>query len=222
MLVSDNGSTDGTLDLLHDLARRGSRARRHGRGAALLPGRQDDPAGRRRARRRGGAGSCPSTPTGSWFAAGVPLTDRLRATREGLVRARLFNAYPYGAGDRWRLDLTPHHLGKVAIRAHWAARLGVGNHTASHPGEHAGERTGGLYIAHFPWRSAAQLRRKGTQGGAALTADQVARGLGTHWARFPRRGGHLDGAGVERRPRGPGPPRPVVVTRRAVPGRGPA
>ncbi len=119
-----------------------------------------------------------------WFAAGVPLTDRLRATREGLVRARLFNAYPYGAGDRWRLDLTPHHLGKVAIRAHWAARLGVGNHTASHPGEHAGERTGGLYIAHFPWRSAAQLRRKGTQGGAALTADQVARGLGTHWARF--------------------------------------
>jgi hypothetical protein len=132
------------------------------------------------AARRGGADwVVPFDADELWFAGDASLGDHLRGTSEGLVRARMFNVFPTAAGG-WRLDLTPASFGKVAIRAHWAARLGIGNHTASHPGEHVP----GLYVAHYPWRSAAQLRRKGVQGSAAITDEQVARGLGKHWARF--------------------------------------
>ena len=178
VLVADNASTDGTLDLLHDLARRAPvhvavDAEPRYFQAAKMTHLADA------ARRAGADWVVPFDADEYWFAAGMSLAGHLRATREGLLRARLFNVFPTAAGG-WRLDLTPHSFGKVAIRAHWAARLGIGNHTASHPGEHVP----GLYIAHYPWRSSAQLRRKGVQGGAALTDDQVARGLGKHWARF--------------------------------------
>ena len=179
VLVADNGSTDGTLDLLHDLARHrplhvAIDAEPRYFQAAKMTVLADA------ARRAGADWVVPFDADEFWFAAGTSLAERLRATPEGLVRARLFNVYPGDGPGRWRLDLTPHPQQKVAVRAHWALRVGIGNHTASHPGEH----TTGLYVAHYPWRSREQLRRKGTQGGAALTDDQVARGLGKHWAVF--------------------------------------
>jgi hypothetical protein len=178
VLVADNGSSDGTLDLLHDLARRAPvhvavDAEPRYFQAAKMTLLADA------ARRAGADWVVPFDADELWFAVGSSLAGHLRAVSEGLVLARLFNVFPT-RDDGWRLDLTPHSFRKVAIRAHWAARLGVGNHTASHPGEHVP----GLYIAHYPWRSAAQLRRKGVQGGAALTDAQIARGVGRHWARF--------------------------------------
>ena len=216
MLVADNGSTDGTLDLLHDLARRApvhvavDTEPRYYQAAKMT--RLADAA-----RRAGAEWVVPFDADEYWFAAGTSLADHLRATREGLVRARLFNVFPTSTGG-WRLDLTPHAFGKVAVRAHWAARLGIGNHTASHPGEHVP----GLYIAHYPWRSSAQLRRKGVQGGGALTDDQVAGGVGKHWARFrDAEEAWTDQAWTDVL-EGRAPPRPVVVAGRPVPRGGPA
>ncbi len=216
VLVADNGSTDGTLDLLHDLARRApvhvavDTEPRYYQAAKMT--RLADAV-----RRAGAEWVVPFDADEYWFAVGASLADHLRGTREGLVRAQLFNVFPTSSGG-WRLDLTPHSFGKVAIRAHWAARLGIGNHTASHPGEHVP----GLYIAHYPWRSSEQLRRKGVQGGAALTDDQVARGVGKHWARFrDAEEAWTDQAWTDVLD-GPGPARPVVVAGRPVPRGGPA
>ena len=180
VLVADNGSTDGTLERLRELA-------------AELPLRvaiDEEPryfqatkmTGLAEAARRAGASwVVPFDADELWFARGRSVGELLRDTDAGVLTARLYNVFPSAQGPEgsWRLDPGPGDLPKVAFRAHRLAHLAVGNHWIVHPGRPAA----GLYVAHYPWRSAAQLRLKTRQGAEALTAQQQADGLGWHWSR---------------------------------------
>lgn len=74
-------------------------------------------------------------------------------------------------GGRWadRAEIPistgcPHPQQKIAFRANWLARISVGNHGVSLPDMRVG---GGLRIAHFRTRTAAQVFRKAQDGIAA-------------------------------------------------------
>lgn len=176
LLVADNGSTDGTLELLRELSRQLplhvalDSEPRYFQGPKMTALAQA-------ARRAGASWVVPFDADEFWFAASTTVGEYLRRCDAGVVQARMFNVYPQADCTKWRLDPQPMDPPKVAFRAHRLARLSIGNHWVLHPGRPAP----GLFIAHYPWRSADQLKRKTHQGAVALTEEQRAQGFGFHW-----------------------------------------
>jgi glycosyltransferase involved in cell wall biosynthesis len=176
ILVADNGSSDGTLERLRELTQE----------LPLHVALDEEPRYFQAAKmtalaqvagRAGASWVVPFDADEFWFANERSLGQFLRESDAGVVTARLFNVFPQEDGDAWRLDPVPGDLPKVAFRPHRLARLAVGNHWITHPGRPGS----GLYIAHYPWRSAKQLRLKTHQGAQALTARQREDGIGWHW-----------------------------------------
>ena len=187
ILVADNGSTDGTLERLHELARE----------LPLVVLRDTDPAYfqaakmNRLSRIAGRAGAdwvVPFDADEFWFAPGARLADWLRTSGLDVVAARIHNAFPLPGTDHeplaqrdYKVDLTAHHLPKVAFRAHPLARLESGNHFVWRPGR----RGGGPVVVHLPWRSLEQMAGK-VRGGSAALAEDADQDHGTHWRALGR------------------------------------
>lgn len=195
-LIADNGSTDGTADVLRSLAKEHC-------VHVLTDSLQDYLQGTKMtilaelARRQGADWIVPFDADELWFAGEGTVADFLRSSACPIVEATLHNVFPSRDDDlqesnpfrRLRsLDSYPSSLGKVAFRTHRFMRIATGNHGVSRPGC----SSAGLYIAHFPWQSFDQLRSKLENGKLALQsiADEE---LGAHW----RRGGSLDSNGME-------------------------
>jgi hypothetical protein len=115
-----------------------------------------------------------------WFADEGRLADRLRQVDGDVVTAHLLNAFPTRAGG-WGIDPAPHWHGKVAFRSHPLAWLAQGNHQVDRPGVRVDPLELSLRIAHLPWRSLDQLRRKVRQGSAAYVGVSGSPELGGHW-----------------------------------------
>ncbi len=187
ILVADNGSTDGTLERLHELARE----------LPLVVVQDTDPAYfqaakmNRLGRIAGRAGAdwvVPFDADEFWFAPGAPLAEWLRSSGLDVVDARIHNAFPLTGTDHepltereLRLDLTAHHLPDVAYRAHVLASLEMGNHFISRPGR----RGSGPVVVHVPWRSLEQLAGK-VRGGSAALAEDPDQDHGSHWRTLGR------------------------------------
>lgn len=182
MLVVDNGSTDGTLDLVRALATQHP-----------IDIGTDDEVGyfqshkmsvlAAHARRAGADWVIPFDADEFWFAEGMTVAERLRAATGTRVEAQIRNLFPTPAHPRitdldapLRLDMRPHLLRKVAARTHPLLWIGMGNHTALRPGM----SDGGLHILHAPWRSEEQLMRKLRQGARAYAGTGIDT-LGGHW-----------------------------------------
>lgn len=86
----------------------------------------------------------------------------------------------------WRRP-DPLPLRKVAVR--WADGLVIeqGNHGAVYGGVRP-EAVPGLVVRHFPYRTVAQLTRKVRNGAAAYAAagDRLPEGMGAHWRQWGR------------------------------------
>lgn len=188
IIVADNGSTDGTRDILNDFA-----------SAAVTVRDDPDPAYRQSqkmsalAARAADAGATWVVPIDAdelWSHPTMTITEFLHEipTDRAIVRAQLFDYVATGRDDTaepnpvkritWRRR-TPAKLPKVAVRPTVAVTIHQGNHGAEyfHP-----DPVGGLIVRHFPYRSPEQMRRKAITGSAALhAAPELPHTSGQHW-----------------------------------------
>ncbi len=187
LIVADNGSTDGTRDVLDQLA-----------GELPLTVLDDpDPAYYQSAKmtaladRAGAAGATWVVPFDAdevWYSPHGPIRDALALAAGNVAPAVLYNHWgtavdPAGADPfrtmRWR-DAKPGTLPKVAFRWRPGATIHQGNHGVDIPGPvHRAE--GVLQLRHFPYRSAAQFVSKARQGAAAYRATTLPTSMGAHW-----------------------------------------
>lgn len=177
VLVVDNGSTDGTLELLRGREADGGLIVGHDLEPAYYQA-QKMTALARFAWRSGADWVVPFDADELWFARGGSLAARLRAEASAVLEARIHNVFPSTSGGDVIDIASPVH-GKVAFRAHPLARLSMGNHAVDRPGERS--RSGDLVIVHRPWRSLEQFARKVRQGAAALAHTGLQPHLGGHW-----------------------------------------
>lgn len=185
-LVVDNGSTDGTLELINELTGRYDIIVGFDHEAAYYQSHKMTYLARW-ASKRGAGWVIPTDADEFWFAESDTVGDFLRSTTNDIVEAQLFNLFPtpaqpeaHGLEGTLRFDHTKHVLGKTALRGHPLAWLSMGNHFGVRPGMTGG----GLFVAHVPWRSRAQYGRKVRQGAAALASTDLEEHLGGHWRRL--------------------------------------
>ena len=180
ILVADNGSTDGTLDVLHSRVDGG----RVFIGVDREPAYFQAPKMRHLARWAARAGADWIVPFDAdewWYAHTGTLANSLRTAPAQIASAVIHNAFPspVGSGSAWRVDVTPARLEKVAYRHSWSAALHHGNHGVTRPGR----VTQSLRILHFPWRSEEHFHGKIRTGASAiaLTGPRAAGGGADHW-----------------------------------------
>ena len=189
LVVADNGSTDGTRELLHQMAER----------LPLLVHDDTEPAyyqSRKMsalaalARKFGAEWVVPFDADERWYVAtGGTVADWLRGMAEptAVVRAELYDHVPTGVDPNgaplvrmgWRRR-APGELPKVAVRVALPAVIAQGNHGVSYPAEVAG----GLVVRHFPYRSPEQFVRKVRNGAAAYAATDLPDDEGAHWRQY--------------------------------------
>ncbi len=186
ILVADNGSTDGTVNILRRMAREEPR---------LHLAVDREPAYYQAVKMSlladwvtaaGATWVVPFDADERWFAPHGDLASWLKQNPADTVTALVHNVFPSRVG--FVVDPVPHLNPKVAFRAFRGARLATGNHSVQRPG-FDGE---GLRILHLPWRSREQLTRKLKNGSAALALTSLDRGVGDHW----RTAGDLDDQGL--------------------------
>jgi glycosyltransferase involved in cell wall biosynthesis len=188
ILVSDNGSTDGTLELLESLSK--DLPVYIARDSLIAYEQSAKMTRLAHVAHAAGAGwIVPFDADEFWYGA-MPstLAETLAETSPTVValRAPMFNLFPVGDLSQadglecmsYRMCLMPHRLRKVVYRSHRAATLAVGNHSVVR-----GERIqDGLALLHLPWRSRSQVERKVKQGAKAYaTAQQKGRTTVLHW-----------------------------------------
>lgn len=188
MLVADNGSVDGTRDVLDKLARElpltviddPERAHYQSRKVSALA---------EQAAEMGATWIVPMDADELWIA-----EDRLRTVLPELdanvAEARLFNHFPSAVdpeGDDpfraivWR-QAEPMALRKVAFRWEPGAVVHDGNHGVTLPNGSVSALV--LEVRHFPYRTAEQFVRKARNGAEALRATDLPETTGAHWRAY--------------------------------------
>ncbi len=201
LLVSDNGSADGTLERLRERASGDPRIHvAQDREPAYYQGEKMSRLVRA-ASRAGADWVIPFDADEFWFARADSVADHLRRIAvefpdAGIVSAAFHHMVPISAvPHEWPetefvMDSTPAVPGKVAVRGHVLAGVHVGNHF----GMRVGSRHAGLFIAHAIFRSPEQVARKVRQGAAAVLLTDPGVEIAPYW----RAGSTLDDAGISR------------------------
>jgi glycosyltransferase involved in cell wall biosynthesis len=192
LIVSDNGSTDGTREILDQLAR------------DLPLTVVDDPErAYRQSAKMSALAEQAATMGATWI---VPFdADELWHARLGnigmvlstvdteitVAAANLYNHFPSSIdppdSDPFRSIVwrQPDHgaLPKVAFRWQPGAVIHQGNHGVTLP--HAGRSMRILDIRHFPYRTEGQFVAKAVQGAEAYkAAPELPADMGTHWRNY--------------------------------------
>lgn len=192
VIVADNGSTDGTRDILLDL------------GVEVLD--DPDPAYTQAAKMTALAGLArersarwviPFDADEWWFSPDGRIADVLgqRWLRNTYVAvAALWDHVPTALDDldetdpvarmRWRWT-NRSALHKVGCQARPDLRIEQGNHNARYDREPL-VAEGLLQIRHFPYRSPEQFIRKVRNGAAAYAASDLPETMGGHWRAYGR------------------------------------
>lgn len=183
VLVADNGSTDGTRDILEGL------------GVEVI----DDPEpGYFQSRKMTALALQAAAAGAEWV---VPFdADEFWAVKEGRIADVLSELPPEakvaeaGVLDHVATDgpgLSPWRraevlpLRKVACRPHPDLKIAQGNHHAIYRGDpHPLTVTGLLEIRHWPHRSPEQMIRKARNGAAAYAATNLNESYGAHWRQW--------------------------------------
>ena len=189
VIVSDNGSTDGTHEIIRRFA------------GSQLELRDDDEVGYWQSRKTTMMARdahiarfswvLPCDADEIWYANGRRLGDFLDGVPPDvqIVRAELYNHLPTTADDPeesnpierigWRQrERAP--LPKVACRCRRDLTIEPGNHGA-HYGRSIVQSSDGLIIRHFSWRSPEQYLRKIRNGERAYAATTLPASVGAHW-----------------------------------------
>ncbi|MDP5227713.1 MULTISPECIES: glycosyltransferase family 2 protein [Arthrobacter] len=183
VLVADNGSADGTLEILEKMARADHR---------ILVAKDSEPRHFQSEKitylawaawRNGAKWVVPFDGDEFFFAEGELLGDFLRRMPDEVtvVHADFHHMVPIaGDGDvgpstKFMMDGSASFPGKICVRTHPLLEIIEGNHDASR----VGGRRSGVAVAHAIYRSPAQMARKFRQGLAA--ADGIH--PGSHWVK---------------------------------------
>jgi glycosyltransferase involved in cell wall biosynthesis len=188
VVVEDNGSTDGTLDILRALP------------ITVL---EDDTVGYYQSRAMTRLAAFAALEMGAdrvvpfdadevWITADGRRVADVLADHPGasIIPAVLYDHVatgvdPGGADATVRIGWrrrTPAPLPKVAVRPYPRVTIHQGNHGADF-----GQTVAGLLeVRHFPYRSAEQMTRKARNGAAAYAATDLPEDVGKHWRDYGR------------------------------------
>lgn len=190
LVIADNGSTDGTRELLDDLAGRYPLTVLDDPEVGYFQSRKVS-ALAARAEAAGARWIIPADSDEVWYSPFGRIADVLSDRPEAIVTAALYDHVATGAdpaGDdpvvrmSWRRR-APAPLPKVACRARLPVTVHQGNHGASYD---AVTVDGLLVVRHFPYRSSAQMVRKARNGAAAYAATDLPEDQGAHWRAYGR------------------------------------
>lgn len=190
VLVADNGSTDGTREILDRLA-----------GDLPVTVRDDHEQGYWQSRKMtalaadagemGASWIVPFDADEVWYSPFGRIADVLAEHPEAsIATATLYDHVATGADPAepdptrrigWRRR-EPGELPKVACRQYARVTIHQGNHGADH-GAHL---DGLLVVRHFPYRSVEQFVSKVRNGAAAYAATDLPEDQGQHWRDYGR------------------------------------
>lgn len=201
VLALDNLSTDGTSEILRDLAREHDELHVDSDDEVGYFQSQKTTALAQQALARGHEWVVPCDADEVWFSPFGRLGDVLSELDGDWLFATAALYDHIGTHDDppyanplerigWRF-LEPGKLPKVAARTHRSLEIEMGNHGASMvaPGRVRSNgspptMTGRLQIRHFSWRSEDQYLRKITNGYRAYAAAPDLKPYGEHWKMF--------------------------------------
>lgn len=187
VIVEDNGSTDGTLQLLADLGVEVL----HDTTVGYYQSQAMTRLAMYAAQERAASIVVPFDADEVWYSPHGRIADVLADHPSGSVfTAQLFDhvatADDPATGSPvqrigWRRR-TPAPLPKVAVRPCPRVTIHQGNHDADH-----GARVDGLLVVrHFPYRSVEQFISKVANGAAAYAATDLPEHVGQHWRDYGR------------------------------------
>lgn len=184
ILVADNLSTDGTPDVLAQLARQDPRV--HVVRDLVDAFYQSEKTSRlaRVAWWCGADWVIPFDADEFWFARGKTLKQFFARRQGGIVYANFHHMvtvatdYESLNDASFILDAKPSFPGKVAVRSHPLVVLRDGNHDAMRVGGVVPSR---LYVAHAKYRSPQQIARKFRQGNNSVMLINPAENIAPHW-----------------------------------------
>lgn len=192
LIVADNGSTDGTRELLDALA-----------GELALTVLDDPERGYFQSRKMshlaaqaaqaGASWVVPFDADERWYSPFGRIADVLagQPAHVRVLEAEVYDHVATGADDAalppmqrigWR-RLKPCPLRKVACRTVLPVTIEQGNHGASYAHETV---RGQFVVRHFPYRSDAQFVSKVRNGAAAYAATDLPEDQGAHWRGYGR------------------------------------
>ncbi len=183
VLIADNGSTDGTLEVLRRMEQVApvhvAVDQREGQFQAVRHNLLI-----RESRRAGADWIVPFDADEFYYAEGSTIASWLRACQAPVVGVELHNAFPKrtaSAGDScdvpYRICSAPGQMARVVHRAHRLAHVSAGSVTVSR----SGKTTTGLYMVHLPWRSKEQLIAKVRGSARALDQARAPAAEGIHY-----------------------------------------
>lgn len=189
VVVLDNGSTDGTRDLLAELP------------CTVVddpkPGHRWSECVTRLARDAGEAGAdwiLPFDADEVWRSA-VPLRELLAEASDTIMNVPIFDrVITPDDGDevdptvrlRWRRPMA--YLRRIAFQPAGEFTLMAGGHGLRYAGGPwlSGNQMAGAAVHHFPVRSFAQFEAKAAKSAVAMSDPTVPRGDSTHWTTYAR------------------------------------
>jgi Glycosyl transferase family 2 len=187
VVVTDNGSVDGTRELVQPFARAGEARLIDEAGDDYSQARWVTRMARLAAADHGADWVLHADADEFWWPEAADLKDAfgelppdcavVQAPRENFPPSQAFDDRPFFERMTLRDTRSVNPLGqplppKCAHRAHPAVEVGQGNHWAIAPGFGSPRPLRGTTIFHFPARSYAQVERKIVLGGRAYARNQ--------------------------------------------------
>jgi hypothetical protein len=188
MIVVDNASTDGTRDLLADLARDLPLEVLDDPDVAYLQAKKMTWLAAQAAV-RGADWVVPFDADEAWYSPFGRIADVLTESPDlAIAAADLYDHVPtaHDPADGSPLERIgwrrrePAPLPKVAARTRPPVQIHAGNHGA----DHLGRGDGLLVVRHYPYRTPEQMVRKAMNGAAAYAATSLPEHIGAHWRQY--------------------------------------
>ena len=180
ILAADNGSSDGTYEILLELSRTLPVHVIQDRELAYYQSEKMTWLADR-VMEAGAEWVIPFDADEFWYGVSAPLSEVLRSQKGHTIElTKLYNVFPSIEGPALRIDPTPYWDLKVCFSRWENAVIKMGNHEVVAPGK---QKLHEVAIIHYPWRSKEQFTRKLRQGAKALEATDLPDNMGYHWRR---------------------------------------